>query len=274
VVISVVLDSCVIYPMPLCDTLLRAAEKALYRPYFSQEIMDGATRNLVKDGRMTEEKALRFREAICNNFPEAIVDNIPDELIGILTNHIGDRHVLAVAIKAPESVTWIVTSNLKHFKPKDLEPWGVVAISPDDFLLELCYEHSFSRLISLLEEQAAALKRPPTSFLDLMRRMEKQCPKFSSEILLRFYGQKLYEISKAILNSKLSKKQGKKKVFSGECYEIHEIGKSIFVKRKEGNFDVMVCHPSAEISGKLTTFDIDKFLAVETEFLAVETQLT
>jgi hypothetical protein len=260
--------------MPLCDTLLRAAEKALYRPYISSEILDGATRNLIKDGKMTEEKALRFRGAIVGSFPEALVDSIPDSLVSVLTNHVGDRHVLATAISSPDRVTWIVTSNLKHFKPDDLEPWGVVAISPDEFLLELCYEHSFDQLISLLEEQAEALKRPPTSFLDLVRRLEKQCPSFTSEILLRCYGQKIYKISRSILDSKLLKKQDDKKVFVGECYEISETESGLVVKRKEGNFDVVAYHPSTEISGRLTAFDVDKFLLAESEVISVEHQLT
>ncbi len=38
--LSVIVDSCVIYPMQLCDTLLRAAEAKLYQVYFSQEILD------------------------------------------------------------------------------------------------------------------------------------------------------------------------------------------------------------------------------------------
>jgi hypothetical protein len=41
----VVLDSCVLYPMYLRDTLLRAAEAGLYRVHWSQEILDGALRN-------------------------------------------------------------------------------------------------------------------------------------------------------------------------------------------------------------------------------------
>jgi hypothetical protein len=47
-VLSVILDSCVIYPMPLRDTLMRAAEAELYELHFSQEILDRATRNLIK----------------------------------------------------------------------------------------------------------------------------------------------------------------------------------------------------------------------------------
>ncbi len=96
---SVILDSCVIYPMPLCDTLLRAAEAELYQVYFSQEILDGATRNLIKKGRMTENKAKRFQEILKINFPEAIVE-VPEELVLDMTNHPGDRHVVAAAIVA------------------------------------------------------------------------------------------------------------------------------------------------------------------------------
>jgi hypothetical protein len=59
-VFPVVLDSCVLFPMTLRDTLLRAAEAGLYRSYWSQEILDGATRNLVMTGRMTEEQAVRL----------------------------------------------------------------------------------------------------------------------------------------------------------------------------------------------------------------------
>jgi hypothetical protein len=61
--LSVIVDSCVIFPMPLCDTLLRAAETELYIVHFSQEILDGATRNLVKKGKMTEVKAARYQES-------------------------------------------------------------------------------------------------------------------------------------------------------------------------------------------------------------------
>ena len=44
----VLLDACVLIPMPLADTLLRMAETPrLYLPKWSQPIMDEVTRNLV-----------------------------------------------------------------------------------------------------------------------------------------------------------------------------------------------------------------------------------
>jgi uncharacterized protein YecA (UPF0149 family) len=61
----VVLDACVLIPMPLADTLLRMAEAPrLYLPKWSQTIMDEVTRNLVVKWQLAPEKALR-REWSC-----------------------------------------------------------------------------------------------------------------------------------------------------------------------------------------------------------------
>jgi polyhydroxyalkanoate synthesis regulator phasin len=81
----VILDSCVIFPMYLRDTLFRAAEDGLYDVYWSQEILDGATRNLVNTGRMTGEKAARFEAALKKAFPNAMVE-VPEDLIQQMTN--------------------------------------------------------------------------------------------------------------------------------------------------------------------------------------------
>jgi hypothetical protein len=47
---TVVLDTCVIYPAHLRDTLLRQAERGLYRALWSADILDELHRNLVEDG--------------------------------------------------------------------------------------------------------------------------------------------------------------------------------------------------------------------------------
>jgi hypothetical protein len=46
--------------MYLRDTLLCTAEAGLYQPYWSQEILDSATRNLVSQGTMTAERAMNL----------------------------------------------------------------------------------------------------------------------------------------------------------------------------------------------------------------------
>ena len=53
----VVLDANVLYPFTLRDTLLRSAEAGLCQVYWSAQILDEATRNLVLGGRMTARQA-------------------------------------------------------------------------------------------------------------------------------------------------------------------------------------------------------------------------
>ncbi len=102
----------VLFPMYLRDTLLCVAETGLYFPYWSQEVIDGAIRNLINTGRITEEKAIKLEAMIKQAFPYAMVE-VSSELIEEMTNHPGDRHVLAAAVTANADI--IVTSNLKQF---------------------------------------------------------------------------------------------------------------------------------------------------------------
>lgn len=175
---SVVLDSCVLFPMPLCDTLLRAAEAELYEVHFSQEILDGATRNLVKKGRMTSAKAARFQEMLKTHFPEAMVE-VPLELVGMMTNHSDDRHVVAAAIIAKAEV--IITSNLKHFPAEALAPFGIEAWHPDDFLAYL-YDLFSEKIIQVIQQQSEGLNNPPLTFGELLDLLEH------SNRLLKFVG--------------------------------------------------------------------------------------
>jgi predicted nucleic acid-binding protein len=120
-ILTVVLDSDVIFPLPLRDTLLRAAEKELYRVYWSEQILEDAIRNLINKGRMTEQRAVRLQESLKRYFREAMVE-VPQELIERMTNDPGDRHVAAAAVAAKAQV--IVTFNLRHFPPRVSEPLG------------------------------------------------------------------------------------------------------------------------------------------------------
>ncbi|AFZ06277.1 hypothetical protein Osc7112_1786 [Oscillatoria nigro-viridis PCC 7112] len=184
---SVVLDSCVIFPMPLCDTLLRAAEAELYCVHFSQEILDGATRNLVKKGRMTEVKAARFQAMIKNTFPEATVE-VPASLVEAMTNHPGDRHVVAAAIVANAKV--IVTDNLKHFPKEALETYGIEAQHPDIFLTELFDKYPES-MVEIIQQQFEYLKPPPHTVAELLEKLENnnRVPGFANRVRLRIYQQ-------------------------------------------------------------------------------------
>nr|WP_296071652.1 hypothetical protein [uncultured Actinoplanes sp.] len=44
------LDTCVLYPAYLCDTLLRLAEASAYRPLWSADVFAELRRNLIEPG--------------------------------------------------------------------------------------------------------------------------------------------------------------------------------------------------------------------------------
>jgi predicted nucleic acid-binding protein len=178
----VVLDSCVIFPMYLRDTLFRAAEDGLYDVYWSQEILDGATRNLINSGRMARDKAARFEAALKEAFPNAMVE-VPEDLIEQMTNDPGDRHVAAAAVVAKAQV--IVTSNLRDFPPETLNPWGIVALHPDVFLNRL-YEVAPDLMANLVWQQAEDLKNPPLTVDELLVRLREEVPVFADRIQ-RYY---------------------------------------------------------------------------------------
>jgi predicted nucleic acid-binding protein len=107
----VVLDACVLIPMPLADTLLRMAEAPrLYLPKWSQMIMDEVTRNLIENCRVEPEKARR-RESELRRHSGGVGRGF-EPLIDAMTNDPGDRHVLAAAVRSQSEL--IVTYNRRH----------------------------------------------------------------------------------------------------------------------------------------------------------------
>jgi hypothetical protein len=170
-----VLDTCVHFPAALRDTLLRAAERALYRGRWSEAILEELVRNLVAHAGVTPASAESLRTEIRAAFPDAIVAGY-EYHIASLTNHPRDRHVLAAAIHA--GATIIVTSNLRDFPKRALAPFGVVAQSPDDFLCALLNGFS-EQVVEIIVEQAAGLKKPPKTPEDVLSALGRNVPKFA-----------------------------------------------------------------------------------------------
>jgi hypothetical protein len=72
---KVVLDACVLIPMPLADTLLRlAGEQRLYLPRWTDEIMTEVNRNLAENFGLTDEQVAYRESEIRRHFPEAWVE--------------------------------------------------------------------------------------------------------------------------------------------------------------------------------------------------------
>lgn len=166
------LDTAVLYPVGLTDTLLRVAAAGMFHPLWSDEILAELLRNIQRDfpGADVEKRISDMNRA----FPEANIDAYR-ELISGLTNDDKDRHVLAAAIAGEASL--IVTSNLSDFQARDCEPHGVLAVHPDLFLLDRLREGPRTVLVAL-EQQAEAKRNPPLSLDQLLEHLGKSVPRF------------------------------------------------------------------------------------------------
>ena len=110
---AVVLDTCVLYPANLRDSLLRLAEAGLYVPRWSAGIREELSRNLLELG-INEGSVKRLLEVMAAAFPEADVTGY-ERLIESMTCDEKDRHVLAAALRANASA--LVTFNVRDFPP-------------------------------------------------------------------------------------------------------------------------------------------------------------
>lgn len=178
---AVVLDACVLYPLPLRDTLLRCAEQDLYEVRWSRRILDEVVRNLVEDDRATPAQAAKLIDAMQRAFEDA---EIPAPAIASLeprmTNESADRHVLAAAVASNDAKT-IVTSNLRHFPAAACQPFGVKVAHPDAFLCNV-YERAPTGIHAVLDQQAADLNRPPMTVEDVLDRLHPHVPEFITRL--------------------------------------------------------------------------------------------
>ncbi|CAN5510790.1 hypothetical protein BH20CHL1_BH20CHL1_07030 [soil metagenome] len=131
---AVILDANVLIPAAPRDTLLRAAERGLYRLHWSAEILAEIERNLVEHALTDEEGARRLIGIMRDVFPEATVTGYQKLMAG-LSNDPKDRQVLAAAIRAHAQV--IVTENLADFPEAALAPYDIEAQSVGQFLTHL-----------------------------------------------------------------------------------------------------------------------------------------
>ena len=146
------LDTCVLAPMPVADTLLRLAEgPAFYAPHWSGQVLDELRGTLRKRFKYSEAQVARRIRALESAFPDAMVCGYED-LIASMTNDAKDRHVLAAAVRC--GAHGIVTDNGKHFPAEALAPYGLECLTADDFLVHQ-YHLNPDAFIGVLVEQAA-----------------------------------------------------------------------------------------------------------------------
>lgn len=163
----VFLDTNVLFPVSLADTLLRLAEAEVIRPHWSADVMVELERNLA--GRIGLAKARKRRQRMEAAFPEATVAGY-EGIVDAMANDPKDRHVLAAAVHSDCEV--IITFDSKGFPPAALEPHNLVAVHPDEFLLDQI-DLYWSAVRRVLVRQAANTARPTLTLLELIEHFER-----------------------------------------------------------------------------------------------------
>ena len=82
-----------------------------------------------------------------------------------MTNDEKDRHVAAAAVHSEAAI--ILTLNLRHFRPEHLARWGVRALHPQSFLIEILLQEQ-AVVLAKLEQQAADRGRNLSQLLDIL----------------------------------------------------------------------------------------------------------
>jgi len=155
--LRVILDANVLAYAALGKLLIGLARNhRLFEPYWSEEVLAEVLRTCTRLDRRGAQGAREHLVHIQEGFLDALQTDL-EPLIPQCTNDPKDRHVLAAAIKAEARV--IVTFNQRHFSPEHLEQWGIVAMNPNDFLLELYAKNpqAMWRELELAAEQKGML---------------------------------------------------------------------------------------------------------------------
>jgi predicted nucleic acid-binding protein len=164
---AVVLDACVLAPMPLADTLLRLAEEpSLYRIVWTEELLQETGGTLAKLGRTPAqvERRLKFMREY---FPEAMLTLTPEIVAAIpCLPDANDRHVVAAAILGHANA--IVTANTKDFPIECLSKYDLVCQTPDEFLVHQ-YHLNPGVVLEKLDAQATGIREQRQGVLDRLK---------------------------------------------------------------------------------------------------------
>lgn len=165
------LDANVFFLTRMTDALLVFADSDLYDPIWSIRIMDEVREHLPQIWTHVDSEGLeRYLATIAKAFPKASVEGRDSVRDTLELPDPDDRHVLATAIEA--KARYIVTENLKDFPAEFVTPWGVQAVSADDFLAMLYDEDTEqgTRAMRILVEEK---RHPPRTMEEEIAQLKR-----------------------------------------------------------------------------------------------------
>ena len=176
---TALLDANVLVPYTLTDVLLRLAEAGFYRPPWSAEVLGETERTLAHMYPGLDSAKFRDRlAAMDRSFTDASVTGWESLVESFDLPDPGDRHVVAAAVVGGADA--IVTANLNDFPDHALGAFDLVAIHPDDFLLDQ-WDLNPDLAAQVLRDAATARQRPEVTVSDILGQLTRSCaPKFSA----------------------------------------------------------------------------------------------
>jgi hypothetical protein len=118
-ILTVTFDANIIYPMALCDYLLWAAQRSVFRPGWSRSILDEAERNLVAKGVPNAPRRMqRMREA----FEDADPESMPSWACGRPKRRTADACDASMAVVLAFVAARGFKGPARRLEPRDVAP--------------------------------------------------------------------------------------------------------------------------------------------------------
>lgn len=157
---TAVLDAYVLYPVSVADALISLAVAGLFAAKWTRVIEDEWMRSLERSRPQLQGRLGPRRDDMRAAVPDWEVPARAWRAIveGLLLPDANDTHVLAAAVAGHADC--IVTTNLRHFPAGALQPYGIEAIHPDDFLVAQLDLDEFTALAAF-RDMRSRKKNPP-----------------------------------------------------------------------------------------------------------------
>ncbi len=170
--LTAVYDACVLYPAPLRDLLVRLARTGLFRARWTDAIHDEWIRNLLEDRPdLSAAQLERTRQLMNAAVRDCLVTGYEGRIDSLTLPDPDDRHVLAATLEAQAQV--VVTYNLRDFPASALQPHGLGAQHPDEFILRVIALNSLV-VRETVETHQQALKNPPKTSAQYLETLSNQ----------------------------------------------------------------------------------------------------
>lgn len=158
-VIHAFLDTNVLFSATLRDILLRLAVADAYRPLWSAESRSELRAIFHrKRSNIDQTKLDRLFHLMDAVLEEHLVENYEPLIKTIQLPDTNDRHIVAAAAQGKGH--YIVTLNIRDFPKYALQPYGLAAIHPDDFI-HLLSLFAPDTVLKTLNQHRSQLKNPP-----------------------------------------------------------------------------------------------------------------